>query len=697
MEILAFLMSLGIVVLTATLWTLQVVGGKTYSKLGNKQGIRAQYLASARGTIKDRNGILLADSRPSFRLELYLHDMLRGGTKIPTKKNKNKRDVFDIGTVAESKIKLLSQELKVPLPAAHIKKIQRHLDLYPFQPYTLIDDVPPEVVARFYEKSPIISGADISVVATRSYPFGNLAAHLLGHIGKVEVQKTDPNNPYAYGPAYLGKQGVEKTMNEYLLGEDGERLVRVDTKGMIQEEVKSKSPIPGDTVYLTIDVRVQQIVESVMQPIKRGAAVVVDVNNGNILSMVSVPSYNPNSFVPAISKAEFKRLKEDTDTPMLNRTISSYPPGSIFKPVIALAGLGNGKLTGKSTFPCSTLTLGNHSFNCWIFNQSGGSHGGAVDMKAGIANSCNGYFFRAGIRTGGQATYDMGKVFGFGELTGVPLTSETAGVMPGPPWLKANFPKDRWTEGYVANTSIGEGFVMVTPLQMAMFASVIANGGVVHRPRLVDKVIDADDKLVYEDKREIKARLSLKPEDVEAVKAGMRAVVEEGTGKKAAHPTVKVSGKTGTSQSRGRSGKKTWFISFAPYDKPQYALVVMVENGDSGGSTCAPLAGQIWQGIFAIPPIAEGGQVEPLTKEFLEGGIGIGIPAMVTPSGSRPIGPGLEDEEDEFETEQPRNQQDNRGRDLNAPQNLEQEEDVPDFIKNARGLRGPSRRGNVGD
>ncbi|MDX2226447.1 MAG: penicillin-binding protein 2 [Verrucomicrobiae bacterium] len=613
-----YVMLAGVGILIFSLWRTQISDNESYTKAMVDQSLRDQHLPSARGMILDRNGLVLADNQPGYNLELYLKEIVRSyPQKIPYIYNKKNRKVEDIKTIVGQKIPVLLNKLDLPKDVIPMHSLEKHFDQEPFQPFKVKINVTPELKARFFENSPIISGVDISVEAVRSYPMGPLAAHLLGYVGRPENRE----DMTGFLPSFVGKQGLEKTMDEYLVGQEGQRVIRVNTRGFIEGEVRRMPPIQGNSVFLAIDVRIQQIVENALKDVGRGAAVVVDIHNGDIVAMASIPSFDPNAYIPAISQKELTRLYNDPDSPLLNRAVSSYAPGSIFKPVIALAALEKGVIKPSDTLDCASgIQLGNHFFKCWKAPDSHGS----IPMKTAIAISCNGYFYRLGIKAGPEAISQTAAKLGLGMRTDSQVESESDGVIPNREWMKIRYPRERWTDAYTANTSIGQGYVKVTPLQMAMMTATIANGGTLYEPRIVDKITDEEGRIVFDNPPQVRWETGFKLQNLNAVREGMLAVIEEGTGGNARQKDMKIGGKTGSAQFNRRlaSGElvkdtRTWFITFAPYENTRYAMCVLVEGGVSGGSTCAPVAGKIWRQIFSLPALQPGEAPAPVDQAFL--------------------------------------------------------------------------------
>ena len=339
---------------------------------------------------------------------------------------------------------------------------------------------------------------------------------------------------------------------------------------------------------------------------------VLDPNSGEILAMASVPSFDPNQFVPSISKADWEKLAKDQTDPLMNRAINAYAPGSTFKLCTALAGLRAG--VGGKEFDCSGgVQYGDKFMKCWVLTAKPQKppHG-HQDLSEAIKNSCNAYFFQYGNAAGIDQIDAVGGMLGLGKKTDLPLNNVASGILPGPSWLAQNYPREHWSPGHTANVSIGQGYVLATPLQMAMVAMAVANSGTVYQPRLIDKVIAQDGTILKQDPVKVQADITKEggftAEQIEKVRKGMWKVVnaDGGTASKARLKNYVVAGKTGTAQFwRGREkDNHTWFLCFAPYDNPRYVVGVFVQGAKSGGSVSAPIAAKILEQIFAM----EGGQ-----------------------------------------------------------------------------------------
>jgi penicillin-binding protein 2 len=455
---------------------------------------------------------------------------------------------------------------------------------------------------------------DISVKPVRQYLYGALAAHLLGYVGMPRDidQQPDIHDFNFYQPDTEGKSNIELAMDKYLRGTPGVRVMQRNVKGVIDSELRVEQPKPGANVYLTIDARIQFIAERALRAIGRGAAVVVDPNNGDILAMASVPSYDPNKFIPSISLKDWQQLDGDDTDPLTNRAIGAYAPGSTFKTVTSLAGLRKG--LANAHFTCTGgVTYGNKYMKCWIADK-GGSHG-TLGLSDAIKFSCNAFFYQYGNAAGIDNIDAVGAALGIGQKTGIPLTGESPGILPGPEWMAANNPNERWSNGQTANVSIGQGSVEASPLQMAMVVATIANGGICYQPRLISQVLDQQGKPVLDEEgkpvapspgrvRGYLRDINVTTDQVELVRRGMWKVVNEagGTGGRGKLKDVQVAGKTGTAQF-WRGNKKdnhTWFLCFAPYEKPKFAICVFVQGAKAGGLVSAPIAVKILEESLAL-------------------------------------------------------------------------------------------------
>ena len=625
----ALVMLAGLGALVAKLWWEQVARGPMWSKkIAGRSQVTVR-IPSVRGEIRDRNNITLVGNRASYEVDFYLPDIVRGVKLLrgavplttfqqPVRQMLTEKKEADIVKIVNEEIidRLKELDLAQDYNSERLKKHYRNDTLVPF---TYLEAIDFKTLARFSEHNVGLPGVEIAIRPVRQYVYGALGAHLLGYVGAPgDIDKLPDVGDYTfYQPDVEGKSQVELYLDKYIRGKPGVRVMQRNVKGVIEGEVKSVPPEQGANVILTIDARIQYIVERALRVVGRGAAVVVNPKNGEILAMASVPSYDPNIFIPSVSSAAWGKLNDDDTDPLTNRAIQGYAPGSTYKTVTALAGLRKG-LTGRTSFHCSGgVTYGAKYMKCWIADK-GGAHG-SIQLPESLKVSCNAFFYQWGNKAGIENIVGIGNALGLGKKTGVPLSGESGGILPGPDWLKFVSPTERWSDGYTANVSIGQGSVEASPLQMAMVTSTIANRGISFQPRLVHRVLDQkgndvldeDGNKVAPHEPKVLANLQesgITSEQIELVRRGMWKVVNEpgGTGKRAQVKNVEVAGKTGTAQFWRETGGKrikdnhTWFITFAPYDDPKFAVCVFVQGAKSGGGVSAPIAQKILEESLAL-------------------------------------------------------------------------------------------------
>ncbi len=622
---LGVLMTLGIAAITFRLWYVQIARGEEYTaRISNRSQVTVR-IPAVRGEILDRNGIKLVENRASFEVDFYLPDMVRAyreskGT-VPLVTYRGRVHNMPRDLKEADVVKIVSEEVIPRLEELGIAEdynanaLQIHYRNNREVPYSYRQDLDFEQMAIFSEKNLGLPGVNVTVKPVRWYVYGSLAAHTLGYVGMPNNldRLPDIRDYNFYEPDMEGKAQIELFLNDALKGKPGVRIMQRNVKGVIEGEVSRREPVQGDNVYLTLDARIQYIAENALRAVGRGAAVVVDPRNGDILAMASVPSYDPNLFIPSIKATDWRKLVQDETNPLLNRAISAYAPGSTYKIPIALAGLRAG--VGNRTFHCAGgVQYGNKFMKCWIADKNG-SHG-TIGLADSIKVSCNAYFYQFGNAAGIDQIVAVGNMLGLGQRSGIPLSGEAPGVLPGPEWLAAVNPQMRWTSGLTANTSIGQGDVLASPLQMAMVTAAIANGGTVFYPRLIDRIVSQDGTVVSQEPARVRSNFltdsGLDAEQFEKVRRGMWKVVNEGGGTagRARIKDLEVAGKTGTAQF-WRSGVKdnhTWFIAFAPYENPEYAVVTFVQGAKSGGGVSAPIAAKILEDIFKMNSGAEEAQ-----------------------------------------------------------------------------------------
>jgi penicillin-binding protein 2 len=491
----------------------------------------------------------------------------------------------------------------------------------PLKPRVIKEDVDKKTVVYIKEHQADFPGVRIQVEAIRDYPNGGLAAHIIGYVGEISEDelKEKEYKDYSLGDI-IGKTGVEREYELFLKGEKGEQKLEVNANGDSLKILSSKDPVPGYNLVLTVDKDIQQVTEEALaQAIdlahkqkypnaQAGAAVVMNPKTGEIIAMASYPSYDPSLFVGGISSEDWSRLtSKESNYPLNNRAIMcSYPPGSTFKVVTGAAGLAEKLITANTRFRCAGKWTGmgtRWAKYCW--RRSG--HG-FIDFNVGIIQSCDIYFYEVGYKfykTGQEKLQEWARKFGLGSLTKIDLPFETTGRVPDKAWKKAwnknNSEFQTWMPGDTVNLAIGQGDLLVTPLQLANVYSVIANGGILYRPHVAKTLLTCDGKVSHKFKPEPMRNLGLDETVIKTLQKDLELVCERGTGAGAFSGFPRrVAGKTGTAQVKGKDDF-AWFACYAPVEDPQYVVVVMVEQGGHGGSTAAPAARQILSKIFSVP------------------------------------------------------------------------------------------------
>ncbi|MGA0849001.1 MAG: penicillin-binding protein 2 [Chthoniobacterales bacterium] len=615
--------------LVGKLWYVQVARGAEYTaRIRGTSQVNVR-LPAVRGEILDRHGVPLAVNRSSAVVEFYLPDLVRQyrDTRGEIPRHTYRTTVGGMMTEKdEPDIVKIVNDTVMPLLAKfgidrkiNEEQLRLHYRNETEVPYTFMEDLDFETLAKFAEHNAELPGVEVNMRPVRRYVYGASGAHFLGYVGAPnEVDQEEAAQFTFYQSDVEGKTQIELKLNDDLRGQPGARILQRDAKGRIQGEIAREEPKPGHNVHLTIDARIQHIAEKALRVVGRGAAVVVDPSNGDILAMASVPSFDPNSFIPSIKADEWNALTSDRTNPLMNRATSGYAPGSTYKVVPALAGLRKA-MSGRS-FTCSGgVKYGRHMLKCT------GTHG-TIGLGSALRTSCNAYFCLYGNNAGIEEIVAVGEMLGLGQRSGAPLTGENAGILPGPEWLSKQNLREQWSTGQTANTSIGQGFVLASPLQMAMVAATVANWGTSYYPRMVDKVVARDGTLVRKEPVKIRANLlenGISVEDFEKVRRGLWDVVNRGGGTApgARIKNYEVAGKTGTAQfwRRGVPDNHVWFIAFAPYDKPRYAVSVMVNGGASGGGVAAPIASKILADIFKME---EGESIEVARLDPAKGSFG---------------------------------------------------------------------------
>jgi penicillin-binding protein 2 len=449
-----------------------------------------------------------------------------------------------------------------------------------------------EDVAKVEEWKLELPGVVVEVEPQRVYPGSRFAAHLLGYVREANDDQLKQGR-YRRGDM-VGQTGLERLLDEHLRGRDGGERIEVDALGRQIRVMQRAEPTAGAHVVTTVDRRIQEAAERAMEG-HAGSIVVMDPRNGDVLAMVSTPAFEIDRFTGTIDREAWIALIKDPAHPMLNRTVQSqYAPGSVFKIIVAAAGLQETKIAPMDKIHCAgDYSIGGHTFKDW---KEGGH--GTVDMRRAMVQSCNVYFYQAGLKIGMDHITRYARAFGLGSGTGIDLPSEKVGLIPG-----RSGRRKTWHAGETLNVSIGQGTVLVTPMQVARMLSAVANQGTLYKPRLVQRVEGVDGKLLYSEAPLVNGAVELSPMVWAFLHGSLLGVVNEGTGAATRLPGIEIAGKTGTAQiianSKAEKGQDhAWFASFAPVGEPRYVVVVMVERGGKGGQVAAPIAKEIYKAIF---------------------------------------------------------------------------------------------------
>ncbi len=536
------------VFLGASLFYLQILKGPFYRLMSYKNSIRLINIPAPRGVIYDRSMKVLAE------------DVLSFGVFIVPQEADNINQV----------IMKISKVLGVEEDALR-KNYQRNY-LAPFAPCELIRNITKVNAITIQEMALGMPGVLVREIPLRIYPYKDAFAQVVGYVGEIDREELDAFREYGYiAKDIIGKDGIERIKDSMLHGRKGGMQIQIDNRGRQVKVLSNRKTERGRDVYLTLDASLQEFVWGLMKD-EAGSCIIMDCRTGEVLTMLSVPSYDPNLGVLGVLANKY--------SPLLNRAImGQYPPGSIFKLVIAISGLETGSITPDITFECKgALNIGSNSFHCW--NRDG--HG-QVNLEKAITESCNVYFYKVGMLLGLEKITEYARYFGFGKKAGIELFGEEAGFLPTRAWKKL-IQKDRWYTGDTLNLAIGQGYLLATPLQVTCLISSIANGMEYIQPYIIKQ--DAD--------KIIRTKLKFKDDFLEIIKSGMKNVTEgeRGTGAQARSSLISIAGKTGTSQSGTLGRTHAWFGGFAPSDSPEIAIIVFLEHGGSGGDLAALIGKQ---------------------------------------------------------------------------------------------------------
>jgi penicillin-binding protein 2 len=610
-----------------------------------------------RGEIRDRNGITLVENVASYQVLFDLKEILADFKQKLKRKEPGITEVKPYihkytsnGYAYEQKepdMAMIVKQTVLPKLAElglsrnfNAEELQRHWrDNSGLVPYAYADDLNFAEFSMFAEHSLDLPGVEVAVRPKRHYVYDSLAAHVLGYVREPDI-KTVPEEVRKRYSFYVsddfGVDGIEKTMDAELQGRAGRRTIMKNEKGRIVGQTEFVEPQSGSDVYLTIDARIQYIAERALREANGGkglgrAAVVVmavgpgkpdrrQPSTGDVLAMASVPSFNPNKFIPSILPEEWEKYLKNKVNPLMNRALKDYAPGSTFKIPISLAGAYAG-VQGRS-FNCSGgVSYGNTYMLCWI-GAKGGAHG-TLGLESAITQSCNSFFYQYGNATGIKNIQHVCHLLGLGAPTGIKLMDESPGIIPGPEYLRLQG-RGVWGDAHTANVSIGQGDLEASPLQMASVIATVAGKGLVYVPRIVRQSIEnGGEGAVHEDLALPVHNLieeGIPAEAIDTVRQGMWNVVNGGSGtaRRAQSKITVIAGKTGTAQfeRNHEPDNHAWFVCFAPFDEPKYSVCVFVEGGKAGGTVAAPIAKRIIEETTAMEQTLAGGVTKPFTVEI---------------------------------------------------------------------------------
>ena len=570
------------VVLFARLFYLQVIKGNEFRQLSENNSIRLQNTEAPRGLIFDRKGKLLVDNRPSFDLIII---------------------VKDAKSIAHT-IEKLSRYVKVPEKDL-MSKIEKNNGVSFYRPVMLKQDIGRDTLGAIEVHKFDLPGVEINVKPRRHYVNKHIAAHLIGYLGEINANELKSKRYLGYSSGdFIGKFGVEKVYEQFLKGKHGGRQVEVNVTGQIVRILQTVHAKSGHNIFLTIDLELQKKAEALLNGVA-GAAVAMEPTTGRILAMASSPSFDQNVFVSGLSHEEWNSLVTNPLRPMENKAVQAeYPPASVYKIVTAIAGLEEGVIDEKTTFYCpGHYRLGNHVFRCW---KKGGH--GSIKVVRALTESCDVFFYQVGQKVGIDRLAWYAKACGLGSTTGINLDQESKGLVPNAAWKKQRT-GIAWQGGETLSVAIGQSYNLVTPLQMLVLLSAVANDGIIYKP-LILKTIETDEgKILVKSESRVIGNLPASSPTLQIVKRGLWEVVNnrKGTARIARVAGIEISGKTGTAQVVSSDIYETaskeerehnlkphaWFVAYAPSDDPQIAVAVIVEHGEHSSSTAVPIVKEL--------------------------------------------------------------------------------------------------------
>jgi penicillin-binding protein 2 len=561
---------------------LEIIKGDYYLSLAKENRVRFIAIKAPRGLIFDRNGKELVQNSPSFDVIL-----------VPADLPKN---------IEERRQEVTSLALVLNINDQSLAALVESQDFESLNPILIKENISEDESLVFSENKSKLLGFQLDKTAVRNYVDGNYFSAAMGYTGKINKEDLQSNSDYLMTD-YIGKVGIEASYEKYLRGVNGKQKVEVDSAGNVKQELGSDQPVNGSDLTVSIDADLQKKIQDELQSkldetkTKTASAVAIDPRNGEVLAMVNLPSYDNNLFAKGISAGDYSSLMNDPEKPMFNRAISGeYPPGSTFKPLVASAALQEGIITSSTTLNCpAEINIGSYRFPDWKPH-------GVTDVRKAIAESVDIFFYAVGGGWENITGIGIDKIqqyanrFGLGKTLGIDIPGESKGLIPNREW-KLSKMGERWFLGDDYHCAIGQGFITATPLQLANYIAAIANGGTVYKPHIVTQIKKIDGSIekigtTILDKNIISAS------NIAIVREGMWQTVTSGTAQPLKDLPVAVAGKTGTAQFGSENKEHGWFVSFAPYDNPTIAMVVLVEGGGEGFSTAEPVTKDVYQWYF---------------------------------------------------------------------------------------------------
>jgi penicillin-binding protein 2 len=566
------------------LWYLQVIQGDFYRYQSENNRIRIEDIAAPRGIIFDRNGVPIVENRPAYHLVII------------------REDISDLDGTIRELARLCDRS-----PEDLLSIVEANKAVPKFIPIRLVSDLDRDSLARLEAQRIRLPGVEIEIEPKREYKWNTSAAHLMGYLSEItEAElKSEAYRGY-YAGEDIGRVGVEAAFEKYLHGNRGGRQLEVDAAGRRVRLLEEHLPVSGRDLWLTLDMDLQKTAESLLED-KTGAIVAVDPTDGAVLAFAVSPSFDQEKFVRGLTRDEWIALSKDPRHPLLNRGCgAAYPPGSTYKPFVALSALKEGAISATSTFSCpGYFQFADRSYRCWK------EHGhGTLSVERALIESCDVFFYQTGLKVGVDRLAQNVTMFGLGEKTGIGLDGEQRGLIP-TSWWKKQATGIPWQKGETISISIGQGFDLVTPLQMAMGYSAIANGGKLWQPYVVKRIEGSSENEIDEIKPRLRRNIAIDQRWFDLVKKALASVVEDprGTGHLIRDPVIHIAGKTGTAQvvhvaqgvnrklleklTKSKDKDHAWFVGYAPASDARICVAAVVEHGGHGASAAAPLVQKV--------------------------------------------------------------------------------------------------------